>query len=283
MIIDFHTHIFPEKIAGRTLDYLKEICQTEPYTDGTAKDLIRSQKEAGVDISVALPAVTKPSQVDSINRFVLDFQEGPILSFGGIHPACENYKEILKGIKDAGIRGIKLHPDYQDTYFNDIRYKRIISYASELGLIVSVHAGQDPKCPDDIHCTPGMALEVIREVQPQKLVLAHFGGNQCWNEVEEYLVGEKVYFDTAVVLGVIPEEQFVRMVRNHGVEKILFGTDGQNLEETDKLYNLTEAERELLESKRRGHALFMIGSKRLHVNFEIPDYKWAYFGKAGGR
>ena len=44
MIIDFHTHIFPEKIAGRTLDYLKEICQTEPYTDGTAKDLIRSQK-----------------------------------------------------------------------------------------------------------------------------------------------------------------------------------------------------------------------------------------------
>lgn len=65
--------------------------------------------------------------------------------------------------------------------------------------------------------------------------------------------------------------------------KILFGTDGQNLEETDKLYNLTEAEIDLLESKRRGHALMIIGSKRLHVNFEIPDYKWAYFGSAGGR
>lgn len=65
--------------------------------------------------------------------------------------------------------------------------------------------------------------------------------------------------------------------------KILFGCDGQNLEEVDKLYNLTEAEKELLESKRRGHALFMIGSKRLHVNFEIPEYKWKYFGKAGGR
>ncbi|MDO4556760.1 MAG: ATP-binding protein [Lachnospiraceae bacterium] len=65
--------------------------------------------------------------------------------------------------------------------------------------------------------------------------------------------------------------------------KILFGTDGKNLEETDNLYNLTEAEKELLESKRRGHALFMIGSKRLHVNFEIPDYKWEYFGSAGGR
>ena len=39
------------------------------------------------------------------------------------------------------MKGIKLHPDYQDTYFNDIRYKRIISYATELGLIISVHAG----------------------------------------------------------------------------------------------------------------------------------------------
>lgn len=65
--------------------------------------------------------------------------------------------------------------------------------------------------------------------------------------------------------------------------KILFGTDGKNLEETDKLYHLTEAEQELLASQRRGHALMMIGSKRLHVNFEIPDYKWTYFGKAGGR
>ena len=65
--------------------------------------------------------------------------------------------------------------------------------------------------------------------------------------------------------------------------KILFGTDGKNLEETNDLYHLTEAERELLESKRRGHALFMAGSKRFYINFTIPDYKWKYFGKAGGR
>jgi hypothetical protein len=65
--------------------------------------------------------------------------------------------------------------------------------------------------------------------------------------------------------------------------KILMGTDGKNLQETKELYNLTEAEEELLASKKRGNALFMIGSKRLHINFEIPDYKFAYMGKAGGR
>lgn len=65
--------------------------------------------------------------------------------------------------------------------------------------------------------------------------------------------------------------------------KILFGTDGQNLKETTSLYNLTDSEEELLLSKQQKHALMFIGSRRLHVKFDIPDYKWQYFGKAGGR
>lgn len=65
--------------------------------------------------------------------------------------------------------------------------------------------------------------------------------------------------------------------------KILMGTDGQNLQETKELYSLTDAEVELLAAKKRGHALFIIGSKRLHLYFEIPAYKFEYMGKAGGR
>lgn len=225
MIIDFHTHIFPDKIAGRTLDYLSDIFGASPFADGTHTGLCDSMKKAGVDVSVSLPAVTKVSQVESINRFASAFTEGTVISFGGIHPECENYKEILKEIKNLGLKGIKLHPDYQDTYFNDIRYKRIISYATELGLIISVHAGQDPKCPDNIHCTPTMAEEVLNEVEPEKLVLAHMGGNELWSEVEERLVGRNVYFDTGVILDRMPQEQFLRMVREHGADRIVFGTD----------------------------------------------------------
>lgn len=65
--------------------------------------------------------------------------------------------------------------------------------------------------------------------------------------------------------------------------KIIMGTDGRNLQEIKELYNLTDAEEELLASKKRGNALVMIGSKRLHVMFEIPEYKFEYIGKAGGR
>ena len=124
MIIDFHTHMFPDKIAKGTLDFLEGVCKVTPYTDGTYEGLKASGERAGVDISVALPAVTKVSQISSINRFASSYLEGPVISFGGIHPESEKYKQELQEIKSLGMKGIKLHPDYQEMYFNDIRYKK---------------------------------------------------------------------------------------------------------------------------------------------------------------
>lgn len=121
--------------------------------------------------------------------------------------------------------GIKLHPDYQGVEFNDIRYKRIVSYASELGMIIQVHAGVDIGLPDPVHCTPAMSLEVIHETGADKLVLAHFGGWKMWDEVEELLVGEAVYFDTSFIQDYINKAQFERMVLAHGADRILFATD----------------------------------------------------------
>lgn len=224
-MIDFHTHIFPEKIAGKTISFLAEISHTDPFLKADEADLRRSVKEAGLEASVILPVVTKPSQFESINQFASHFTEGELISFGGIHPGNENYKECLKTIKGYGLKGIKLHPDYQQTDFNDIRYKRIVDYASELGLIISVHAGVDIGYPDPVHCTPKMSREVIDEVKPEKLVLAHMGGNNMWEEVEELLVGQNVMFDTAFCFGNIPDEQFLSIVKNHGADKILFATD----------------------------------------------------------
>ncbi len=225
-MIDFHTHIFPDKIAEGTLHFLSQRCHVAPFTNGTADGLEESTKKAGLALSVAMPVVTKPSQFESINRFASQFRgEDGILSFGGIHPDCADYKKELLLLKEMGFKGIKLHPDYQETFFNDLKYKRIISFASELGFVVSVHAGYDPGYPDRVHCTPKMAREVLDEVKPPKLVLAHMGGFKRWDEVEEHLVGQDVWLDTAVVFGEISDGQFIRICRNHGPDKILFATD----------------------------------------------------------
>ena len=160
-----------------------------------------------------------------------------------------NYKEELKELKQLGFKGIKLHPDYQGAYFNDMRYKHIVEEASKLDMIVSVHAGVDVGFPEPVHCTPEMAQEVIREVQPTKLVLAHLGGWKLWDEVEELLAGQPVWFDTAVAFGVCSDEQLKRIIDIHGADRILFATDSpwtgqkESIEYLGKL-GLSEMEQE---------------------------------------
>ena len=97
-MIDFHTHIFPEKIAKATLAFLAEKCQEEPSTNGMADGLLASTEDAGLECSVILPVVTKPSQFQSINRFASNFREGKLISFGGIHPDSADYKAELREI-----------------------------------------------------------------------------------------------------------------------------------------------------------------------------------------
>ena len=238
MIIDFHTHMFPDKIAGRTLDYLSGIFGASPFADGTYTGLCNSMGKGAVDISIALPAVTKVSQVASINGLHLRIRKDLSSLLAGFIRNVRIIKRILKEIKNLGLKGIKLHPDYQDAMFNDIRYKRIISYATELGLVVVVHAGVDIGLPSVTHCTPDMVCEVLDEVQPERLVLAHMGGWNLWDEVLAKLCGRNVYMDTAFSYGEIAwlsgaehrwklasEEMFLKLIRAHGADRIVFGTD----------------------------------------------------------
>lgn len=231
MVIDFHTHIFPEKIAGRTISKLESIANIKAFTDGTKAGLISSMEEAGVDLSIVLPVVTRPEQFNTVNDFAAHLNEKyegkkpGLISFGGIHPKTLDYKRELRVIKDLGLKGIKLHPDYQDTYFDDISYMRILDYATELGLIIVVHAGVDIGYPDNVHCTPEMVKKVMDETAPEKLVLAHYGGFKLWDKVEELLVNENVYFDNSFIYGYIEDEVFLRILRKHGANKVLFGTD----------------------------------------------------------
>lgn len=232
MIIDFHTHIFPDKLAEKTINKLEAKGGSKAFTNGTLDGLVHSMIDAGIDCSIILPVLTKPEQFKTVNEFAVKLNEKydginhvKLISFGGIHPDSSDYKYELKEIATMDLKGIKLHPDYQDTMFDDIKYMRIIDYASELGLITSVHAGLDIGYPDHIHCTPKAARKVIDEVAPEKLVLAHFGGYKRWDDVEKYLVGQNVYFDTAYIHNTIHKEQFLRILQNHGDSKILFATD----------------------------------------------------------
>ncbi len=232
MMIDFHTHIFPERIAEKTISLLAKNACTEPYSNGTAHSLTQRLEEAEVDIGIALPALTSPTQFESVNRFAeginLEYADKTprIISFAGIHPDCEDIGEKMKQIRKSGFLGVKLHPDYQGRFINDEGYVKILQYAKEYDLIVVTHAGVDGAFRDRaVACTPTLVLDLIKKVPHSKLVLAHLGANEMLDEVLDKLCGEDVYFDTAYVLRHTPEEDFKKILSRHGADRILFATD----------------------------------------------------------
>lgn len=261
MIIDFHTHTFPEKSSGKIVQKLGSISHTLPFTDGSVRELLSSMKEAGVDYSVNLPVMTTVDQVDKVNDSLIRqreelFSQG-IITFGGMHPDYDNYKEELRRLKQSGILGIKVHPAYQNVDFDDIRMVHIIDYASELGLIVLTHAGIDIGINDHNYCSVSHILKVIDQVHPPKLVLAHMGNWACWKDVEQDLAGAPVWLDTAFAIGPITadlkqdekpyleenlfNEDFVRICRKHGMDRILFATDSPWQEQKDYIERVRQS------------------------------------------
>lgn len=65
--------------------------------------------------------------------------------------------------------------------------------------------------------------------------------------------------------------------------KLLFGTDGRNLQETAEVFQLTEAEQNILLAGKRGKALCLMGQQHIQVDFDIPAYKLELMGSGGGR
>ena len=244
MIVDFHTHIFPDKIAASTIETLSNKSHSTPFTDGTLNGLMNSMKNFGVDVSIILPVATKPAQVIKINDNAAQINEKfysqGIISFAAIHPDFETFRAELSRVKNLGFKGIKIHPVYQDTDLDDKKFLRIFDRAAELDLIVVTHAGLDIGFPNVIRCTPKMSRHVVEEIGDFKFVLAHMGGWKCWDEVITELDGVNVYVDTAFSIGFIPAknnfytpaeskmldiESFMKLYKVFGAEKILFGTD----------------------------------------------------------
>lgn len=232
MLIDFHTHVFPDKIAERTISALANNSSNRPFSDGTIDGLLSSMQKANADIAVSLPVLTKPTQFDSVAQFAISINERfanlhkKIISFAGIHPDCEDVEGKLLYLKNKGIKGVKIHPDYQETFIDDPKYIRILNIAKELDLIVVTHSGVDDGYNGKpVRCPVDRVKRVVEQVRHKKFVLAHYGAHKQWQNVLENLCGLDVYFDTAFTMHEIDEELFKLVLNKHGADKILFATD----------------------------------------------------------
>jgi len=229
MVIDFHTHVFPDKIAANTLRKLSDKSGgIRPVFDGTPAGLVRHMEYGNTDLSVVLNIATNARQQKSVNDFAIEINNeyrGALIAFGSIYPFSPDATEELDRIAGAGIKGIKFHPEYQDFFVDDERlfplYERIADYK----LITVFHAGADIGHPKPIRCTPRRLERILPYFRGSPVVAAHFGGYISWDEVEECLVGRDVYLDTSFCYARIPIFQANAIVRAHTPERILYGSD----------------------------------------------------------
>ena len=229
MVIDAHVHTFPGNIAGKALHKLQVISGLTPVTDGTVQDTLQYMKQQQVDQFINLNIATAPGQQQTINTVAAENNEKytEMVSLGSVHPDNPGAAEELYRIQNLQIKGIKLHPDYQDFFIDDKKAYPIYQTCADLGLPIVFHAGWDCYSPDVVHAPPSRSIKVALDFPKLKIVLAHFGGLKLWEDVETLLAGrENVYFDTAMAATYMGDPAIaMRIIRKHPIENIFLGSD----------------------------------------------------------
>ncbi|MDR1563836.1 MAG: amidohydrolase family protein [Oscillospiraceae bacterium] len=227
MIIDFHTHIFPDKIAAEALTSLEGTSGFKRAIEGTAAHLLEAMEQNGVDYSVLLPVATNVRQVGRINDYALELQNqnSKLIAFAGMHPDHPGIKGELERVKALGARGVKIHSDFVGHDCDDAATVNCVRICAELELPVLLHGGCDPSFPELPRCTPHRVYRLTKAVPQATLIIAHMGGYRRYDEALLYLKDTSVYLDTSAALGWCYDKSVDRIIKEFPKDRLLFGTD----------------------------------------------------------
>ena len=221
-IIDFHAHIYPNKIAEKATNATADFYGISPACIGTGDELLREGRRAGIDEFVLLPVATKPEQVRHVNEFILGETAAhkEFHGFGTLHPDCENITEEAEFILNSGLKGVKLHPDTQRFNTDDKRLFEVYD-AVQGRLPLLVHCGD--KRFDYSH--PARLKRVIDNFPKLQVIAAHLGGWSLFEEAFAILRYTDCFLDISSCTMFLPPERVSRYIAGYGADRILFGTD----------------------------------------------------------
>jgi uncharacterized protein len=240
MIVDVHTHAFPDFLAPKAMEVLsKPLGEWKPVRDGTLGTLLTAMDDAGVDRSFLANIATRPEQGPSILAWSQKVASDRIVPLGSVHPRSPNWAAELEAIAEAGLPGIKLHPQFQHFVVDAEEMFPIYEKAASLGLFILFHAGFDIAFPGDESACPKRLAHVRHRVQDLVMIAAHVGGWQAWDMVLEHLVGHDIYLDTSYIHQV-EGPQLEQILSCHSQERILFASDTPWLSQQESLANLRQ-------------------------------------------
>ncbi|HHW32394.1 MAG TPA: amidohydrolase [Clostridiaceae bacterium] len=247
-IMDAHVHIYPDKIADKAVDAISKYYGITMQGSGTISDLLEKGTKAGISRYLVHSTATKPEQVKPINDFIslLISQYDCFTGFGTLHPDMENIEEEIDRMISMGIKGIKMHPEFQEFYLDEDRMIPLYK-AVEGRLPLLVHMGDKNKNSS----SPARLAKIIDQFPKLQVIAAHLGGYSMWDESLEFLAGKNLYMDTSSSLMILDSTTAEKIIRTHGIDKIVFGSDYPMWsfeEEIDRFLKLklTETERKMI-------------------------------------
>jgi hypothetical protein len=247
-IINMHCHIFPDKIEEKAVSAIGAFYDIPMQNKGTSEFLLADGRPVGVSKYLVCSTATTAHQVESINNFVA--REAGLhpefIGFGSLHPDYENVAAEIDRMLALGLRGIKLHPDFQKFNIDDERAFPIYE-AAEGRLPILFHTGDDRYD----FSSPKRLARVLERFPKLVAIAAHLGGYRDWVDAAVNYGNPRVYIDTSSALMFVPPEEAVNIIRAHGVSRVFFGTDSPmwnhrgEMERFNKL-PLTPEERRLI-------------------------------------
>jgi hypothetical protein len=221
-IIDFHTHIYPEKIAEKATASTCAFYGLQTDLVGTAQTLLEQGKAAGISEFVLLPVAIRPDQVRSVNSFIVEeTQNHPEFhGFGTLHPGMEDPFSEIAFVQSSGLKGIKLHPDTQQFPMDDERLFPVYDYLQgKLPLLI--HCGDTRSN----YSHPKRLRHILDEFPHLQVVAAHLGGWSMFDTAFDCLKDTHCSLDLSSSMMFLPPEKVKTYIHGYGADRILFGSD----------------------------------------------------------
>jgi len=237
-IFDVHTHAFPDKVAATAIPRLESHgLWLEPRAtfDGTVGGLLASMDRAGIRRAIVCSVATRPEQVTKITDWSASIISERIVPFASLHPDFPAPEAEIERAAALGIRGLKFHPQYAGCAVDDPRVIRIARAAAKAGMAMLFHAGYDLAYEKDDLASPERMRRVHEAVPDIRMIAAHLGGWECWDEVERHLLGLPVYLETSFTIGRCPADLLARIFERHPQDHLLFGTDAPWTDQTEEV------------------------------------------------
>ena len=242
MVIDFHSHNFPEALAKRALEVMCSklaACGHQalvPVGEGTVAAQLRDMDRVGIDLCVNCPVATYPGNFDAITRRAMAVRAGAegdaaakrIVQLGSINPKDPDYAAHVAQLKELGIPGIKLHPNYQGVRLDDPQLVPFFTAVRDAGLFVISHCGFDPGYVDEPSVAgPNEIAWLLKAVPGLKFVAGHLGGEYDAppHATDQLLSFSNCWIDTAAQYFRFDAEETQRIIREWPADRIVFGSD----------------------------------------------------------